>query len=149
MMKQLNLPLSFISNSPEDTKEFAKEIAKQISSGDVLCLDGDLGAGKTTFSKAFISTLAKCSEDEVQSPTFIYLNIYSSELCKICHFDLYRIESDTSFEELGFLDYFDKDHICLVEWPSKLKNHIPKNSYLLEITYLGETKRQLTFKKVQ
>lgn len=149
MMKQLNPPLSFISNSPEETKEFAKQIASHLFCGDILCLDGDLGAGKTTFSKAFISTLAKCSEDEVQSPTFIYLNIYPLEKGKICHFDFYRIESETSFEQLGFLDYFDKDHICLVEWPSKIKNHIPENSYLLEITYLGETKRQLTFKKVQ
>src|SRR3989339_1046915 len=111
--------LTFFTKSSEDTQEVGRTIAKLIRLGDVVCLTGDLGAGKTTLMKGFSQELADISPDEVTSPTFTYLHIYSGSQ-KIHHFDLYRLSSSTEFLSLGFDEFFSKDTICCVEWPDKI-----------------------------
>ena len=96
-------------------------LASQIGKGDVLCLSGELGAGKTTLVKGIISTLAKCPPANVTSPTFSYMHVYPGPTT-IYHFDLYRLEQADDFLEKGFIDFLQPHHICLIECPEKISS---------------------------
>jgi tRNA threonylcarbamoyladenosine biosynthesis protein TsaE len=117
-------------NSEEETKRLAKEFAKTLLPGDVVCLIGDLGAGKTTFTKGVASHFG-VSEDVVSSPTFVYMNLYDN----IAHFDLYRLASEEQFLSMGFDEYFEKPYIAIVEWPNLLDESLPKDSYWVVLTH--------------
>lgn len=146
MIELLKQPLSLVSSSPEETQIFAASIAASIPPGTIICLEGDLGSGKTTFSKGFISELTSLPKEQIQSPTFIYLNIYQSPSFPICHFDLYRLQKEEEFEMLGFLDYFDGSSLCLIEWPSKIPSLLPKDFLSIEISFVNEFQRKITVK---
>ncbi len=135
---------SFISTSPDETKVLAKKFGAKLPFGSIVLLDGDLGAGKTTFIKGLISFLSGIDEDSIQSPTFNYVNTYQTTSGHIHHFDLYRIETDEEFEVLGFLDYFDSNSISLIEWPSKIKKLLPKSSLKISIIYLDDLRRNIS-----
>lgn len=126
--------------SPEEMLKYGAEVARQRGvSGLVLALRGDLGAGKTTFAKGFISALAGIDSHQIQSPTFTYLQIYNEN---IYHFDLYRLKQYEQFESAGFADYFNTGGICLIEWPERIESLLPKDTLFLEIQYAGPTTRQ-------
>ena len=113
------------TNSPEETADLADKLGQKIREGTVLCLEGDLGAGKTLFVQSLARTLGV--EGEVTSPTFNLMNIYEG-ICPIYHFDLYRI---TSFEDLyscGFFDYLGGDGIVLIEWSENFSDYLPDNT---------------------
>lgn len=139
---------SFLSSSPEHTRAIAKDLAKQVPFGTVICLEGDLGAGKTTFSKAFIASITGVEEDAIQSPTFIYLNSYEAHQGSLHHFDLYRLKNSDEFVELGFLDYVSQDSLCLIEWPCRLQSLL-KSYLLVSMDYVSEHERkiQICFKE--
>ena len=101
-------------NSIEDTYSLAKRIANTLDGGEVLLLDGDLGAGKTTFTKGL--ALALGVKEEVTSPTFTILNVYESGRVKLNHLDMYRVESADELAELGIEDCFDEDAVTVIEW---------------------------------
>ena len=107
---------SVISDSEESTKEVAQKIAPFFHSGDIIILDGDLGAGKTYFVKGFTEGLQ--SKDLVSSPTFSIANFYRTTASEIIHIDLYRISTMEEFNDLGLTDYFDPS-IVLIEWGKK------------------------------
>ena len=135
---------SLVSSSPEETRAFGRKISSQLRAGTVLCLEGDLGAGKTVFSKGLIASLTNTPEEEIQSPTFVYLNIYETPLFSICHFDLYRMNSHEDFQRLGFLDYLDGSHVCLIEWPCKIASLLPKEALSIHLSHITNTKRTIT-----
>jgi tRNA threonylcarbamoyladenosine biosynthesis protein TsaE len=148
MATQFSLATSFFSASPEQTKVFAKEFAKKVSLGTVVCLEGDLGSGKTTFSKAFISAFAGVEEDAVQSPTFVYQNTYPCSLGDLHHFDLYRLQNEHDFIELGFLDYINPKTICLIEWPCRVFPLL--TSYILiTIQYVNAEERLINIQSIE
>ena len=108
---------SIISDSEENTRLIAQKIAPLFRSGDILILDGDLGAGKTCFVKGFTDGLR--SKDEVNSPTFSIANFYRTrQQFDILHIDLYRIETVDEFNDLGLFDYFEQS-VTLIEWGKK------------------------------
>jgi tRNA threonylcarbamoyladenosine biosynthesis protein TsaE len=109
----------------------------------IITLQGSLGAGKTTFSKALLKRLGVV--DVVLSPTFTYVNEYMSENgLKIYHFDLYRLDSEVDFIELGFDEYlYQKDALVLIEWPEVLTSLLKNNCLRLEFDYEGLEKRCL------
>lgn len=144
MFDSLTTRTSIVSSSPEETVAFGKKISVQLKSGDIVCLEGDLGAGKTLFSKGLISSLTNLHEEEIQSPTFIYLNIYETPSFPICHFDLYRMTSVEDFQRLGFLDYLDGSHVCLIEWPSRISSLLPKEAIWIKLSHIIDTKRTIT-----
>ena len=111
--------MEFISKNYEDTFNFAKEFAKKLKKGDILTLDGDLGAGKT----AFVSGLAKGLDisEIVQSPTFTIVNEYKSGKIPLYHFDVYRIMSVDEMYDIGFDEYLFGDGICAVEWADNIR----------------------------
>lgn len=132
---------TFSSCSPEETYELGKNLARSIPKGAVVTLKGDLGAGKTTFAKGFIAELASCSLEIIQSPTFVYLNIYETAQGSLCHFDLYRIKQLDAFEQMGFMDYLDGNHLCLIEWPEVIETILPKNKVQVLLGYASENMR--------
>lgn len=130
----------YISNSREDTENFACEYAKTLRAGDVVILDGDMGAGKTVFAKGVARGLN--IQEEVTSPTYAYMNDYDGRLF---HYDCYRIETVEQAERLGLADYFDLGGICLIEWSQNIAPLLPKDCKRVTIKKLDENRREITY----
>lgn len=124
--------MKFESYSAEQTKDIAKTIADRLSEGDILLLDGELGAGKTVFASGFAA--AKGYKGYVSSPTFTLVNEYDGDGIMIYHFDMYRIENCDDSDSLGIDDYLFGDGICLIEWSEKISSLIPEGAYKVTIT---------------
>ena len=119
---------TLISNCPEDTIQFAKDLSKTISYGSTIFMIGDLGSGKTTFTKGFAAGLGY--SNEVQSPTYPILNEYSNSNNFIYHFDLYRLKSVSEFLEIGGIEYLSSQNgICIIEWPELINNFDIDNKF--------------------
>lgn len=113
------------SYSPEETFETGRRIAGTARPGDVFALEGDLGAGKTVFTKGFASGLGVTGA--VNSPTFTILQIYEEGRLPLYHFDVYRIEEPEEMEEIGFDDYLYGEGVCLIEWADQISDILPEN----------------------
>lgn len=131
----------FYSNSNEETIFFAGEFAKTLKPGDIVLLDGDLGAGKTVFSKGIVSMLSSGKEIAV-SPTFVILNIYNTSPT-VYHFDLYRIGDISELDAIGAEEYFFGNGISLVEWPSRAESIFPNTAIKVIIQKLGDNERKI------
>ena len=131
----------FISRSREQTMEYAKEFAKTLRAGDVVILDGEMGAGKTVFAKGVAEGLGV--EEEVTSPTYAYMNEYEGDGVTLYHYDCYRVESVAQAENLGFADYFDAGGICLLEWAQNIAPLRPERVRRVKITKSGEEERRI------
>ena len=105
----------FISKSSEETLKFGEEYAKTLSGGDVVLLNGEMGAGKTVFAKGIV--------DEILSPTYAYMNDYYG---KLYHFDCYRLSCGEQAEGLGLTDYFYAGGVCLIEWAENISSVLPE-----------------------
>ena len=128
---------SLTSRTIDETKAFAKKLASRLAPGNIVCLHGDLGAGKTTFSKSLIAELVSTvSEDDVTSPTFITMNLYEH----VAHFDLYRLKRKEEFILGGFDEYLEEPYIAIIEWPSVIDGLLPKEviHIKIEVTDSGE-----------
>ena len=127
----------YISNSTNDTSEFAYMIASNLKPSDIICLIGDLGAGKTVIAKG-IAKYFNISTDVI-SPTFNILKIYnvsSNDIKKIYHYDLYRLKSVNDLYNIGFDEYItDKDAIHIIEWPEIASDLLPNKTYRILISY--------------
>ena len=131
---------TLITRSREETEAFACEDAKTLKSGDVVLLDGDMGAGKTAFAKGVAKGLG--IEEEVTSPTYAYMNDYDGRLF---HYDCYRIESPEQAERLGLVDYFDMGGVCLIEWAQNIAPLLPKQVKRVRIEKLDENVRKIEY----
>lgn len=103
-----------ITNSALDTIKFAEEIGKSLYGGDIIAYKGEMGAGKTTFTRGLATGLGIHSE--VASPTFAIVNEYKGEKVNLYHFDMYRIMNEESLETTGFYDYLSENAIIVIEW---------------------------------
>ena len=119
------------SYSPEETFETGRRIAGTARPGDVFALEGDLGAGKTVFTKGFASGLGVTGA--VNSPTFTILQIYEEGRLPLYHFDVYRIEEPEEMEEVGFDDYIYGDGVCLIEWANRIEEILPEETIYIVI----------------
>lgn len=127
-----------------ETEEIAQQIAQIAEIGDVIALHGDLGVGKSVFSRSFIRTLTS-EDEEVPSPTFTLVQMYEADFGDLYHFDMYRLESPDDSLELGIEEAFN-DGVSLIEWPSKLGSYLPWDCLNLEISPgENETARVLEF----
>ena len=106
--------MNFISNSADETVKIASEVAKKLNKGDVITLDGDLGAGKTAFTRGIAEGLG--ISDVVVSPTFTIVNEYRHGEVPLMHFDVYRLESPDDLYDIGWDEYSGGEGICIVEW---------------------------------
>ena len=135
--------LTCVTHSPEETAHLAGTIGKIIREGTVICLDGELGVGKTLFVRALARTLGV--ESDVTSPTFNLMNIYEAA-CPIVHFDLYRITSEEELEDIGFYEYAEAtEGIVLIEWAEKFPDAMPADHLSVRIEALNDEERQFTF----
>lgn len=128
-----------ISKSKEETLNIAKDFAKKLSSGDIVLLNGDLGAGKTVFVKGVVEYFSNGKEIAI-SPTFTIVNIYDVNP-QIYHFDLYRIESVDELDAIGAEEYFFGEGISFVEWPDRANGYFPKSSKFVEIKKISDNER--------
>lgn len=132
------------SESEEDTHKFAHAFSKQIAKGDILLLYGDLGAGKTAFTRALIRSLYGNENIEVPSPTFTLVQTYESPKGILWHFDLYRLNNQEEIYELGWEEALE-DGIVIIEWPDRIKSLLPKKHYQITIT-TGDNETSRHFK---
>ncbi len=134
-----------MTNSPEETVHLAELVGQKIREGTVLCLEGDLGAGKTLFVQSLARTLGV--EGEVTSPTFNLMNVYEG-ICRIYHFDLYRLETEAELDDIGFYEYTEEpEGIVVIEWPDKFPESLPEDYVKVCIQRTGVTEegRRLMF----
>lgn len=135
----------FKSDAPARTAELARRLAGVLRPGTVICLDGDLGAGKTLFVQNLAASLGV--QGEVTSPTFNLMNLYEDGRLPLVHFDLYRLEQEYELDEIGFYDYAENpDGLVLIEWAEKFPECLPEDHIALEIQRTDvEDERVLVF----
>ena len=112
------------SFSSEDTYNLGKKLAAGACPGQIYCLDGDLGVGKTVFTQGFAEGLGIV--DAVNSPTFTIVQIYEEGRIPLYHFDVYRIGDISEMDEIGYEDYFYGDGVCLIEWANLIEELLPE-----------------------
>lgn len=130
-----------LSSSIQETISYGKEFAKNLKIGDIICLIGDLGAGKTHFVKGIASYFG-VREEEVHSPTFTLINEYKGTI-PIYHFDCYRLDNEQEALEIGTEEYLYGDGISIVEWPQKIGNLIPNYAVWITIKHIAEAEREI------
>ena len=113
------------SFSEADTFNIGKEIASSVKESDIVCLEGDLGVGKTVFTKGFAIGLN--IEECITSPTFTIVQEYDEGRLPLYHFDVYRISDPEEMYEIGFEEYINGDGVCLIEWASMIEDILPKD----------------------
>ena len=125
-----------LTKSAGETFALGERIAESLKAGDVIALSGDLGVGKTVFSQGIASGLG--ISDIVCSPTFTILQEYHSGRLPLYHYDVYRLGDPSEMEEIGYLDYFYGDGVCLVEWAEQIEELLPETCIRVTIEKLPE-----------
>lgn len=122
----------YISRSAEETLRIGREIGEKAAPGLILCLDGDLGTGKTVLTKGIAQGLG--ITEPVCSPTFTVVQIYEEGRLPLYHFDVYRIDDPDEMEEIGYRDYFYGDGVTVIEWSELIGELIPAEAVRITIT---------------
>ena len=135
--------IEFFSRSPEQTRRIGMRLGGDLQAGDVICLQGNLGAGKTTFVQGLAQGWGAL--DSVSSPTFVIVNLYRrANGGKLFHLDAYRLESMPEAEELD-LDLMMAEGALIIEWPERLGNLIPSERLWINLDHVAEEHRQMRF----
>lgn len=135
--------MDIITNSELETIELGNKIGKLLTDGDFICLDGDLGAGKTHFTKGLAQGMG--IREDITSPTFTIVQEYDGEL-DLYHFDVYRLFDEEELYAIGFEDYLKRKGVIIVEWSEKVRGVLPKDRLEIRIEYLEDPdKRKLVF----
>lgn len=117
----------------------AKDFAAQIHPGQTVYLEGELGAGKTSFAQGLLKAWNYAGL--VTSPTYTLVEPYSFPTFTVFHFDFYRLQDPKELEYIGIKDYFSSTHICLIEWPERAKGYVPKADWIITLEYDQEGRR--------
>jgi tRNA threonylcarbamoyladenosine biosynthesis protein TsaE len=134
---------TFISNSPAETEAFGQRLAENAGAGSVLALQGELGSGKTLFTKGFVAGMG--SNAAVSSPTFTIAHEYRDGRLPVYHFDFFRVESDRSLAQLGLDDCFFGDGVSVIEWADRFPEFIPEQARWILFEIKSENQRTITF----
>ena len=136
--------MEYKSNSPEETFALGKQLGEQAKPGEVYCLDGDLGVGKTIFTQGFAAGLG--IDEPVNSPTFTIVQQYDSGRLPLYHFDVYRIGDVSEMDEIGYEDYFYGEGICLIEWSERIREILPEHP--IQITIEKDLEKGFDYRKI-
>lgn len=128
----------------EDTFDIAGQLAQTAQAGDVFCLHGDLGTGKTVFSQGFGAGLG--IEEPISSPTFTILKEYDGGRLPFYHFDVYRIGSADEMEEIGYHELVDGEGVCLIEWAELISDILPERRY--EVTIEKDAEKGFDYRRI-
>lgn len=131
-----------MSHSPDETRSIGKEIGHGLQRGDVVCIFGELGSGKTCLVQGIALGLGVDEKEYVRSPTFTIHLTYQGR-CLLHHFDFYRLSETGEIEELGLEEFFNGDNVCLVEWPDRLKYLLPENRIEIHMQEISENERKV------
>ncbi len=133
--------MEFITHSPEETEKIGEALAKSLQPGTILAYRGDLGAGKTAFTRGLARGLG-CKET-VTSPTYTIVNEYLGGRLPLFHFDMYRLASSDDLWDIGWEDYLDREGVCAVEWSENVQDAM-EDAITVTIEKLGESTRRIT-----
>ena len=133
--------MEFITNSPEETEAVGMALGKRLTPGTVIAYQGDLGAGKTAFTRGVACGLG--AKESVTSPTYTIVNEYLSGKYPLFHFDMYRLASSDDLFDIGWEDYLDRGGVCAVEWSENIDDALEQPVYI-RLEKLGETSRRIT-----
>ncbi len=134
----------FEVNCEEETRKLGFDLGKNAKSGDIYCLKGDLGVGKTVFTKGFAEGLNIA--EHITSPTFTIVNEYKGRL-PFYHFDVYRIGDPDEMYDIGYEEYFFGDGVCLIEWAELIEELLPENIYW--ITIEKDLNKDFSYRKIE
>lgn len=148
-----NTPIELYTHSAEETEAFGAALAKKmLLDRDIprfIALFGDLGVGKTAFTRGFTSVIAENAR--VKSPTFALVNEYKGDVCSVFHFDMYRINDEDELYSIGFYDYLSRNGIAIVEWSENILYALPSHYLSLKIEKClaeDENTRRLTLELI-
>ena len=130
--------------SPEETFQAGKRLGEQAGKGQVYCLDGDLGVGKTVFTQGFAKGLG--IQSDVNSPTFTIIQQYEEGRLPLYHFDVYRIGDISEMDEIGYEDCFYGEGVCLIEWASLVEEIVPETA--IEIRIEKDLEKGFDYRKI-
>jgi tRNA threonylcarbamoyladenosine biosynthesis protein TsaE len=133
--------MEFITHSPEETEKIGAALGRLIPAGTVIAYCGDLGAGKTAFTRGLARGLG-CTE-QVTSPTYTIVNEYLSGRAPLFHFDMYRLRSADDLWDIGWEDYLDRNGVCAVEWSENVREAL-EDAMTVRIDKLGDDTRRIT-----
>ena len=131
--------MEFVTNSPEETEELGERLGRALSPGDVVAFTGDLGAGKTAFTRGLARGLG--ITERITSPTFTIVNEYLGGRLPLFHFDMYRLGSSEELYEIGWEDYLARGGVCAVEWSEIVADALEEPCIRVDIRQ-GETENQ-------
>ena len=135
---------TFISNSPAETEAIGRQFAKEVDAGSILALEGELGSGKTQFTKGLVAGLE--SSAPVTSPTFTIIHEYPGGRLPVYHFDFFRLENRESVAQLGLDDYFFGDGVSVIEWADRFPELIPEQARWILFEIKPESTRMISTK---
>ena len=135
--------MEFLTNSPEETEALGAALGRVLRPGTVIAYSGDLGAGKTAFTRGIARGLGV--GDIVTSPTYTIVNEYENGRIPLFHFDMYRLSSSDELFDIGWEDYLARGGVCAVEWSENVADAL-ENPLLIHIEKLGDTSRKITMK---
>ncbi len=145
MKKVEEYALTIETNSPEETFEAGKKLAERISPGQIITLDGDLGVGKTVFTKGFAEGLG--IKEPVTSPTFTIVQEYTDGKMPLYHFDAYRVSDPDEMFEIGFEDYLYGSGVCIIEWAALIEELLPKD--MIRISINKDNGKGFDYRKIE
>ncbi len=135
--------MEFITNSPDETEALGAALGRVLQPGTVIAYSGDLGAGKTAFTRGIARGLG--IRDIVTSPTYTIVNEYESGRIPLFHFDMYRLSCSDELFDIGWEDYLARGGVCAVEWSENVADAL-ENPLFVHIEKLGDTSRKITMK---
>lgn len=133
-----------LSRSPARTEEIGRSLGSLLQAGSFLALFGDLGGGKTCFTRGVVASIAPGSAHLVASPTYAIMNEYPGPT-PVYHFDFYRLGSGDEVAELGFDDYFQGNGVCIAEWSERLGDRLPPDHLSITFVHEGDDCRRIVF----
>ena len=132
------------TNSAEETYQLGKQMGEKAGAGEIYCLDGDLGTGKTVFTQGFAAGLG--ITEPVNSPTFTILQQYDEGRLPLYHFDVYRIGDVSEMDEVGYEDCFYGDGVTLIEWPERIRELLPE--HVVTVTIEKNLEKGFDYRKI-
>jgi tRNA threonylcarbamoyladenosine biosynthesis protein TsaE len=140
--------MKYVTNSPEETLKLGYKLGKKLKRGSIVALIGELGTGKTVFTKGIAKALGIREYEYVNSASFVIVKEYTSKRMPLYHFDLYRLKSSREMDTVGYEEYFYSHGISVVEWADRAPDILPEKRITVKFKHKGESKREISIRTV-